>query len=130
MEVILCIGETAEEKNLLKTARVLKRQILNALRNLEEADFDHIVIAYEPVWAIGTNVTPTNKDITDTISYIKGIVSEYFHYEDIPVIYGGSVNEQNIKDLNTIPNVSGFLVGGASTDAKKFLKIVEVALKK
>ncbi|MCI8545014.1 MAG: triose-phosphate isomerase [Bacilli bacterium] len=130
LEVILCIGETAEEKNLLKTARVLKRQILNALRNLEEADFDHIVIAYEPVWAIGTNVTPTNKDITDTISYIKGIVSEYFRYEDIPVIYGGSVNDQNIKDLNTIPNVSGFLVGGASTDVKKFLKIVEVAVKK
>lgn len=130
LEVILCIGETGEEKNLLKTARVLKRQLLNALRNLEEKDFDHIVIAYEPVWAIGTNVLPTNKDITDTISYIKGIVSEYFRYEDIPVIYGGSVNDKNIEELNKIPNVSGFLVGGASTNPKEFLKIIEVAVKR
>lgn len=129
LEVILCIGETAEEKNLLKTARVLKRQLLNALRNLEESHFDHIMIAYEPVWAIGTNIIPTNKDIEDTIRYIKGIVSEYFRYEDIPVMYGGSINDRNIEDLIQIPNVSGFLVGGSSIDLKKFLKIIEVAVK-
>lgn len=130
LEVILCVGETAEEKNLLKTARVLKRQLLNGLRNLEEGDFDHIIIAYEPVWAIGTNVTPTNKDIEDTIRYMKEIVSEYFHYEDIPIMYGGSVTDRNIQELNEISNVSGFLVGGASIDANKFLKIIEVAVKK
>ena len=130
LEVILCIGETAEEKNLLKTARILKRQLLNALRNIKEEDFSHIIIAYEPVWAIGSSQTPSNKDIADTISYIKEIVFEYFHYQDIRVLYGGSVNDTNIKELNTIHNVSGFLVGGASTDAKKFLKIIEVAVKK
>lgn len=129
LEVILCIGETAEEKNLLKTACILKRQLLNGLRNLEEQQLNHITIAYEPVWAIGTNVIPTNKDIEDSILYIKGIVSEYLKYEDIPVMYGGSVNDENILELNKIPNVSGFLVGGASTDAKKFLKIIEVAVK-
>lgn len=129
IDVILCIGETAEEKNLLKTARVLKRQLLNGLRNLEEAQLDHVIIAYEPIWAIGTNVTPTEKDIEDTIKYIKEIVAEYSHYEDISVIYGGSVNDENITELNKIPNLSGFLVGGASTDAKKFLKIIEVAVK-
>lgn len=130
IEVILCIGETTEEKNLLKTARVLKRQILNDLRNLEEKDLDHIIIAYEPVWAIGTGVVPTKKDIEDTITYIKGIVAEYFHYDDIPVMYGGSINEHNIEELNQIQNVAGFLVGGASMDAKRFLKIIEVAVKK
>lgn len=126
IHVILCIGETAEEKNLLKTARVLKRQLLNDLRNLTEEQLNHIIIAYEPVWAIGTSVIPTAKDIEDTTQYIKGIVSEYFNYEDISVLYGGSVNEKNIKELNKIPNLSGFLIGGASTDSKKFLKIIEV----
>lgn len=129
LQVILCIGETAEEKNLLKTARILKRQLMNDLRNLEEEDLNHIIIAYEPVWAIGTNVTPTNKDIEDTIKYIKEIVAEYFKYEDISVLYGGSVNEKNIEELNMISNVSGFLIGGASTDAENFLKIIEVAVK-
>lgn len=129
LRVIFCIGETAEEKNLLKTARVLKRQILNGLRNLEEQDLDHVLIAYEPVWAIGTNVTPTNKEIEETIKYIKGIVAQYFSYEDISILYGGSVDEDNIETLNKIENLSGFLVGGSSTDAKKFLKIIEVAVK-
>ena len=127
--IIFCIGETAEEKNLLKTARVLKRQIMNGLRNLEEKHLDNIIIAYEPVWAIGTNVTPTKKDIEDTVKYIKEIVAEYFNYEDISVLYGGSVNDKNIEELNSIPNISGFLVGGASTDVEKFLKIIEVAVK-
>lgn len=129
LEVVLCVGETLEEKNLLKTARVLKRQLLNDLRNLEGNDWDHVIIAYEPVWSIGTNVLPAKKDIEDTIGYIKGIVSEYFNYDDIPVLYGGSVSERNIEDLNQIPNVSGFLVGGASTNPKSFLKIIEVAVK-
>lgn len=130
LKVILCIGETAEEKNLLKTARILKRQLLNGLRNLNEKELEQIIIAYEPVWSIGTNTLPTGKDIEDTVTYIKGIVSEYFGYSDIPVLYGGSVNEKNIEQLNKIPNVSGFLVGGASTDAEKFLKIIEVAVKR
>lgn len=129
LEVVLCVGETLEEKNLLKTARVLKRQLLNDLRNLEGNDWDHVIIAYEPVWSIGTNVLPAKKDIEDTIGYIKGIVSEYFNCDDIPVLYGGSVSERNIEDLNQIPNVSGFLVGGASTNPKSFLKIIEVAVK-
>lgn len=130
LEVILCIGETLEEKNLLKTARVLKRQLLNDLRNIEGNDWDHVIIAYEPVWSIGTNVLPSRKDIEDTILYIKGIVSEYFGYDDIPVLYGGSVNEKNIEELNQISNVSGFLVGGSSTNSNSFLKIIEVAVGK
>lgn len=128
--IILCIGETAEEKGLLKTARVLKRQLLNDLRNVEKEFFSQIIIAYEPVWAIGNDVTPTMVEIEETVQYIKGIILQYFGYEDIKVLYGGSVNSKNIEELNQIPNVSGFLVGGASINAEEFLKIIEVAVKK
>ncbi len=128
--VILCIGETAEEKGLLKTARVLKRQLLNCLRNVDTHYFSKIIIAYEPVWAIGSDVTPTLMEIEETIQYIKGIVLQYFGHEDIRVMYGGSVNSKNIEELNQISNVSGFLVGGASIRAEEFLKIIEVTVKK
>lgn len=129
LKVIFCVGETLEEKNLLKTARVIKRQLINGLRNIEEENLKNIIIAYEPVWAIGTSVTPTNKDISETANYIKGIVHGIYENTNIPVLYGGSVNEQNIKELNKVEEIDGFLVGGASTDPKKFLKIIEVAVK-
>ena len=129
LKVILCVGETGEEKNLLKTARVIKRQLINGLRNIEEDKMKNIIIAYEPVWAIGTSVTPTNKDISETADYIKGIIKGIHENSEPLVLYGGSVNEKNIKELNKIAEIDGFLVGGASNDAKKFLKIIEVAVK-
>lgn len=125
LKVILCVGETKEEKSLLKTDRVLKRQLTNALRDLDQTMFDNIFIAYEPIWAIGTNVIPTNKEIKDTVDYIKMIVKQICDCTNIKILYGGSVNEKNIKELNKIDNLNGFLVGGASPDAKKFLKIIE-----
>ena len=109
---------------------MLKRQLLNDLRNVEKEFFSQIIIAYEPVWAIGNDVTPTMVEIEETVQYIKGIILQYFGYEDIKVLYGGSVNSKNIEELNQIPNVSGFLVGGASINAEEFLKIIEVAVKK
>ncbi len=130
MRVILCIGETEEERSLLKTDVVIKRQLKSALKGLEPAMFSNVILAYEPIWSIGTGVIPKKKDIEKTIDYIKGVVFQEFLIEDIPVLYGGSVNEKNIEKLNTIPNVSGFLVGGASTDPEKFIKIIEVAVGK
>ncbi len=128
LKVVLCIGETEEEKLLMRTDRVLKKQIKGALKGLPKDMFDNLLIAYEPVWSIGTGEVPKVSDIKSTISYIKGTVFEEFGVENIPVLYGGSVNEKNIEKLNRISNVSGFLVGGASTDPEKFLKIIEVAL--
>lgn len=128
LKVVLCIGESEEEKSLMRTDRVLKKQLTNTLKGLDYDMLQNVIIAYEPIWAIGTNVVPTNKDIERTIDYIKGVVYEIFSYENIPVIYGGSVNDKNVESLNKIPNLSGFLVGGASTDPKKFLKIIEVAV--
>ena len=127
LKVILCIGESLEERDLLKTDRILKRQILNALSDIEIDMFKNIIIAYEPVWAIGTNKIPTNKEITDTVNFIKMIVNDHFK-SSINVLYGGSINEKNIETLNKIDNLSGYLVGGASTDCSKFLKIIEVVV--
>lgn len=128
MTAVLCIGETLEEKNMLKTDTVLKRQLITALNDIDEKKYHNIIIAYEPVWSIGTNLVPTNKEIETTVAYIKNIVSTNFKITNIPVIYGGSVNEKNIKELNQIKNISGVLVGGASLDPQKLLNIIEVVV--
>ena len=122
LKVILCIGETKEERDLLKTKRILKKQIVSCLKDLKS--IQNVVIAYEPIWSIGTNITPTNAEIEDAITFIKDVVWELFEAK-IKVLYGGSVNENNIKSLNSINNVDGFLVGGASTNYSKFKKIIK-----
>lgn len=124
LKVILCIGETLEEKNMLKTDKILKRQIINALRDVE--NIDNVIIAYEPVWSIGTGIIPESKEISATISYIKTIIDKLYPSNNVKILYGGSVTEKNIKSLNKIKEVNGFLVGGASLNTKSLLKIIEV----
>jgi triosephosphate isomerase len=129
LNIILCIGETKEEKDMLKTDRILKRQLINALRDVDNKDIKNIIIAYEPIWSIGTGNVPENKEISTITSYIKGIVNNLYHEDiDIPVLYGGSVNEKNIEELNKINEISGVLVGGASLKADKLKKIKEVII--
>lgn len=123
LKVIICIGETNEEKNMLKTTRVLKKQLTSSLRNVE--NFDNIYIAYEPVWAIGTNVIPNNKDIKEAALFIKDVVRKQFKYDDIKVLYGGSVNINNILKIKEVENLSGILVGLTSTKIDEFIKIIE-----
>ncbi len=127
LKVILCIGETEAERDALKTYPVLKKQIKAALKGLESKEVSKIVIAYEPVWAIGTGRVPSNQEIQDTITFIKDIVKEISQV-DISVLYGGSVTDTNIAKLNKIENVDGYLVGGASTKADQFQKIIEVVV--
>ena len=114
LKVIYCIGETKEERESNKTKEVLLKQLDEGLKGASE-----VIIAYEPRRAIGTNVTPTNEEIEDIISFIK---SKY----NYKVLYGGSTNDKNIASLNTISNVDGFLVGGASLDYDKFKKMIEI----
>lgn len=114
LKVIYCIGETKEERESNKTKEVLSKQLDEGLKGASE-----VIIAYEPRWAIGTNVTPTNEEIEDIISFIK---SKY----NYKVLYGGSTNDKNIASLNSISNVDGFLVGGASLDYDKFKKMIEI----
>ncbi len=127
LKVILCIGETEEERDSLKTYKVLKKQIVSALKGFDEKELKKIIIAYEPIWAIGTSKTPSNDEIKDTVSFIKDIVKNTFNV-NMSVLYGGSVNEKNIATLNQIENINGYLVGGASTKAEKFMKIIEVVV--
>ena len=121
IKVILCIGESMEEAKKKKKDIVLKRQIQKALLDIEK--IDNIMIAYEPVWAIGTNKVPTNKEISDTINYIKQIVFNMYH-KNIKVLYGGSINEKNIDKLNEIKNIDGYVIGSASINPDKFIKII------
>lgn len=130
LKVILCVGETKEEKDLLKTEKVLKKQLTTDLKNLELKDLENIVIAYEPLWSIGSGLTPTNEEILSTVYFIKSTIMGMYDITDIKVLYGGSVNEKNIDLLNQIENVNGFLVGGASLNPDKILKIIDSTLNK
>ena len=117
IKVILCIGETLEEKDAGKTFDVLKEQIDGCLKDINSED---IIIAYEPVWAIGTGKVPSIDDIKNTIDYIKKMC------HNLIVVYGGSVNKDNITSLNNIDNLDGFMVGKASTIVDDVRKIIEV----
>ncbi|MDC1248014.1 triose-phosphate isomerase [Pelagibacteraceae bacterium] len=119
LKVIFCIGETLKEKKQKKTKSTLSKQIHIGLKNIKNKA--NIFIAYEPVWSIGSGVTPTNKDLFETIKFIKN------KFRDKPqrVLYGGSVNPKNIINLKKVNNLDGFLVGGASQSAKKFIDIVK-----
>jgi len=113
--VVYCIGETLAEREGNKTEAVLKKQIQKGLKDVTV--HNHLIIAYEPVWAIGTGLTATVEQIRDTHAYIKTLV-------DVPLLYGGSANEKNCKEIFSIPNVDGALVGGASLDPVKFSQMV------
>ena len=125
LKVILCIGETKEELDLLKKDIVLKRQIRDALINIE--DISDVIIAYEPVWSIGTNKIPKKEEIISTINYIKNLVYKLYK-KDIKVLYGGSINENNINDLKSVKEIDGFLIGSASINPIQFTHIINKVL--
>lgn len=114
---IICIGEMKKEDN---SQTVIKKELTQILKGIKGT----FVIAYEPVWAIGTQ-SMSNKQITTNVTLIKDIIKKEFNFK-VPVLYGGNVNINNIQRLNKIPNVDGFLIGDASTRTEEFLKIIEV----
>ena len=121
---ILCIGETIDERNAGQTKAVLKRQMTIACENLDSSSLNKMVIAYEPVWAIGTGVTATTEMVAETHGDIRNILSDIGLNEDvISILYGGSVSADNAVSLSAIENVDGFLIGGASLDVEKFYSI-------
>ena len=119
LKVIFCIGETLGEKKKGMTKSVLSKQIKVGLDSVKNKS--NIFIAYEPVWAIGTGIIPKSKVLLKTVEFIKS----KFKGKIPKVLYGGSVNPQNIKNLKEINNIDGFLIGGASQNANKFIDIVK-----
>ena len=119
LKVIFCIGETLAEKRKKKTQSILSKQIKVGLDSIKNRS--NIFIAYEPVWAIGSGIIPKSKDLFKTVEFIK----KKFNGKSSKVLYGGSVNPQNITNLKEINNIDGFLIGGASQSTKKFIDIVK-----
>ncbi|MDK2871387.1 MAG: triosephosphate isomerase [bacterium] len=123
---ILCVGETLEERDSGKTWSVVERQLLSAIKGLES--LEGLVIAYEPVWAIGTGVPATGEDALEVISRIRQRLSELWGKEtaySIRVLYGGSVKPENIMEFMKYEDIDGALVGGASLKAEAFVGIVK-----
>lgn len=116
---ILCIGETLEEKELGKTKEILKKQIIESLP--QNPSNKAIIIAYEPIWAIGTGLTASLEEIDNIHSYIKSGIKNYKNFK---ILYGGSVKSSNAEEIMTLDNVDGVLVGGASLDPVEFRKIL------
>jgi len=119
---VLCIGETLEEMEYGKTLNVLNEQITSVLKN---KILNNTLIAYEPIWAIGTGKTPTSIQVNETNQYIKDVVQSTTANNYLPkVLYGGSVNSENAAAFFSCENIDGALVGGASLDGKHFAEIV------
>jgi triosephosphate isomerase (TIM) len=124
---IVCIGESLGEREANHTHQVLARQFEHGLGSLTPAEFSRILLAYEPVWAIGTGKTATPDQASSAHSYVRGLVSDRFSAEQasaVRILYGGSVKPDNIKGLMAHEDIDGALVGGASLDAKSFASIV------
>ena len=117
---ILCVGENKEEKDTDQTFEVIKKELLEAIKDV---NFNKLVVAYEPVWSIGTGNVPSIEDINKVVQFIKSILKEKEIFCE--VLYGGSVNSSNVNELKkTIAD--GFLLGSASSNSKELQKIIEI----
>ncbi len=123
LKVVFCIGENKSEKKNNQTFRVLKKQLNKVL----EKNFymNNIIVAYEPIWSIGTGKIPSRKDLIKTTSHIKKVLKQIYKKNSPPVLYGGSVDENNIDEFKQIKEIDGFLIGGASKSSKKFIDIIK-----
>ena len=123
LNILLCIGETIKEKKAKKTKKILINQIKKGLWKIK--NIRNIIIAYEPVWSIGTGLVPKNNELLDNILFIKKFLRKNFKYKNTRVLYGGSVSPKNVKDLSEINQIDGFLIGGASQNSNKFIDIIK-----
>ena len=123
LKVVYCIGENKIDKKNNKTFSVLKKQLSRVLdRKLNKKN---IIIAYEPVWSIGTGKIPTKTELNKTIIYIKKVLKGIFKKKNISVLYGGSVDGNTVGVFKEIKEIDGFLIGGASKSSKKFIDIIK-----
>ncbi len=124
IDVVLCIGETLEEKQTNKTFDVLEKQIESALCGVDTTFFEHITIAYEPVYAIGSGIVPKLQEIAEIALFVKKFYKEKYGFE-FDLLYGGSANGANKDELLGVENIDGLLVGGACLDAQTFANMAK-----
>jgi len=125
---IVCCGETLEERESSKTSEVVGTQVAKALEGLTGEDVKQVVIAYEPIWAIGTGKSSTAEDANEVCGHIRSVIAEKFSQEiadAVRIQYGGSVKPENIEQFLAQEHIDGALVGGASLEPKSFLQLVE-----
>ncbi|MFP6581538.1 MAG: triose-phosphate isomerase [Candidatus Hydrogenedentota bacterium] len=131
LKVMFCIGETLEEREGGKLEAVLTHHIVDGLAGLTESDFENVVVAYEPIWAIGTGVVATPEQAEEAHAFVRNVVKENFGTpvaDALRIQYGGSVKPDNAEELLGQPNVDGALVGGAALEAASFEAIVRAAI--
>jgi len=128
LRTIVCVGETREEREAGITEKVIDRQIRLGLEGLTKEEMANVVIAYEPVWAIGTGLTATNEQAEEVCKFIRGLIAEIFGAdaaEETTIQYGGSMNAGNCAALLAMPNIDGGLIGGAALKPQDFAVIVD-----
>ena len=123
LKVVFCIGENKKQKKNNQTFKVLKKQLVKVLE--KKFNKSNIIVAYEPIWSIGTGKIPNQKDLLKTTIYIKKVLKNIFKKNSPAVLYGGSVDGNNIDMFKQIKEIDGFLVGGASKSSKKFIDIIK-----
>ena len=130
LTVILCVGETLEQREQGITAELVAMQTKIALQGVSEEELKRIIVAYEPVWAIGTGRTATSDQANEVCAVIRGVASSLYSQsaaDGLTIQYGGSMNAKNAAELLSKPDVDGGLIGGASLKAPDFAAIVEAA---
>jgi triosephosphate isomerase (TIM) len=129
LKPILCVGETEEERQAGETERKLRHQIREDLAKVPDERLAEVVVAYEPIWAIGTGLTATPEQAQEAIAFIRALVGDRSkeQAQRVRILYGGSVKPGNARELCALPDVDGALVGGASLDAESFATIVAAA---
>ena len=129
LQVILCVGETEEERENGDTERRLRHQVQEGLEKVDAARLGEVVIAYEPIWAIGTGHTATPEQAQDALAFVRALVADRSkeQAQRSRILYGGSMKPDNAAELLALPDCDGGLVGGASLDVEQFTAIVEAA---
>ena len=123
LKVVFCIGENKKQKKNNQTFGVLKKQLVKVLE--KKFNKNNVIVAYEPIWSIGTGKIPNQKDLLKTTIYIKKVLKNIFKKKSPSVLYGGSVDRDNIDMFRQIKEIDGFLIGGASKSSKKFIDIIK-----
>ena len=123
LKVVFCIGENKKDKKNNRTFSVLKNQITKVLE--KKFNRSNIIVAYEPVWSIGTGKIPTKKELEKTTMHIKKVLKHLYKTKSPAVLYGGLVDGSNVELFKNIQEIDGFLIGGASKSAKKFIDIIK-----